>query len=130
MRLLGLDGREYIYNFKKICKEAPNPSSLHLSARKLVQKKLGLCSIYEEVQLLGSRLIVDFFIPDVKVIIEVHGEQHYKFVKHFHKSQATFNRSKARDLAKQEWCNLNEFTYIELAYNKINTWENIIEEHL
>ena len=130
MKLTGLDGREYVYNFKKICKECTNPSSLHLSARKLISKKFALCSVYEEVKLLGSRLIADFFIPDMKVIIEVHGEQHYRYIKHFHKSEAAFNSSKIRDLQKKEWCDVNDFSFIELPYNEHDSWGKIIEEHL
>ena len=130
MKLIGLDGKEYIYNFNKICKEAPNPSLLHLSAREVVKKIFGLCSIYEEVQLLGSKLVADFFIPDMKVMIEVHGEQHYKYIKRFHKTQAGFLRAKKNDISKQEWCNINEYIYIELPYNKIDTWAKIIKESL
>jgi hypothetical protein len=130
MKLLGLDGKEYIYNFKKICREVENPSSLHLSARAVIKKTFGLCSIYEEVQLLGSRLVADFFIPDMKVMIEVHGQQHYKFVKQFHKTEAGFIRSKIRDVNKKEWCDINEFSYIELPFDKIDSWKNIIEEYI
>lgn len=130
MKLTGLDGREYVYNFKKICKESPNPSSLHLSAREVIRKTFGLCSIYEEVQLLGSRLIADFFIPDMRVLIEVNGEQHYNYIKHFHKSESAFVKSKIRDVQKKEWCELNEFSFIELPFNEYDSWGKIIKGFL
>ena len=130
MKLIGLDGIEYIYNFKKICREVENPSSLHLSARAVIKKTFGMCSIYEEVQLLGSRLVADFFIPDMNVIVEVHGEQHYKFIKRFHKTEAGFIRAKNNDISKQEWCRINSYVYIELPYNEIDNWAKIIKENI
>jgi hypothetical protein len=130
MKLTGLDGREYVYNFKKICRESPNPSSLHLSARSIIQEIFTMSAIYEEVQLLGSKLVADFFIPDMEVIIEVHGEQHYKHIPHFHKTKEDFYRAVARDACKKTWAEINNLSYIELPFDKINRWRRIIKEYL
>lgn len=97
-----------------------------MSARELLSKTFPYSSIYEEVTLLGTGLIADFFIPDIRIIVEVHGEQHYKFVKRFHKTQAGFAASKKRDRIKQEWCDLNDIIYIELPFNKKEEWADII----
>ena len=130
MKLIGLDGREYVYNFKKICRESPNPSSLHLSARSIIKEIFTLSAAYEEVQLLGSKLVADFFIPDMETIIEVHGEQHYKHIPHFHKTKEDFYRALARDENKKTWAEINNLSYIELPFNKINQWRRIIKEYL
>ena len=130
MKLIGLDGREYVYNFKKICRESPNPSSLHLSARSIIKEIFTMSAVYEEVQLLGSKLVADFFIPDMETIIEVHGEQHYKHIPHFHKTKEDFYRVLARDENKKTWAEINNLSYIELPFNKINQWRRIIKEYL
>jgi hypothetical protein len=88
-----------------------------------------------EVILTGCRgcfgvLRADFFIPELPRVIEVHGEQHYKYVKHFHKSETDFAVAQKNDLIKQEWCNLNEIGYVELPFNKIKEWKKIINAAL
>lgn len=95
-----------------------------------MSKTFPYSSVYEEVTLLGTGLIADFFIPDVRVIVEVHGEQHYKFVKRFHKTQAGFAASKKRDRIKQEWCDLNDIIYVELPFDRKNEWASILNNIL
>ena len=85
-----------------------------------------MSQIYEEVGILGTGLIADLFIPDLKVMIEVHGAQHYSFIKHFHKTQAGFRSSIKRDKAKREWCELNDIIYVELPFDKVNEWGKIL----
>jgi hypothetical protein len=77
---------------------------------------------------LGTGLIADFFIPDLSILIEVHGEQHYKFVKRFHKTKAGFKKSQLRDQKKKDWCELNDIIFIELPFDKVDDWPNIIKE--
>lgn len=77
---------------------------------------------------MGVGLVADFFIPDLKVLIEVHGEQHYKFVKRFHKTNGGFNASKKRDKMKQEWCELNDIIYVELPFDQKDEWAKILRE--
>ena len=128
IRFIDFDGKEHIFNFKKICKDSSSPSGLHLSARKLLKSRFPFSTIYEEVQLLGTGLIADFFIPDLSVLVEVHGEQHYKFVKRFHKTKAGFKKSQLRDQKKKDWCELNDIIFIELPFDKVDDWPNIIKE--
>lgn len=127
MKVIDFSGKEYNFNFKKLCKEASNPSGLHLKARALIAECFPYSEVYEEVQLIGTKLIADFFIADLKIIVEVHGEQHYKFVKRFHKNIAGFKASQKRDKLKQEWCELNGIIYIELPYDKISNWKKILK---
>lgn len=127
MKFLDLSGRLHIFNFTKICRESSSPSGLHLSARELIKKRFPYSSIYEEVTLLGLGLVADFFIPDLKVMVEVHGEQHYKFVKRFHKSQAGFIASTKRDKLKREWCEINDVVYVELPFDQKSEWAKILK---
>jgi predicted adenine nucleotide alpha hydrolase (AANH) superfamily ATPase len=68
-------------------------------------------------------LFLDFYIPLLKKAIEVHGEQHYKFVAHYHSNAMGFMKHKKRDHDKQEWCESNGIEYIELPYNEdVEQW--------
>lgn len=138
MKTIGTDGRTHVFNPSKSSRECDdeNRSTLHLEARKLLKKKFPYSTIYEEVTLTGckgqgnSLLVSDFYIPDLGIIIEVHGAQHYKYNKHFFKSEEDFKSAQKNDEIKKAWAELNEFIFIELPYNKIKEWEDIINEIL
>lgn len=121
MKIQGFDGK--IYNLK-FGKPKPNCSTFHIKARDLLKKTFPFDSIYEETLLLGSKrfnrpnLRADFFIPSRKILVEVHGEQHYTYKSHFHKNRLSFLEHKSRDLRKIDWCNLNNIIYIEFPYNE------------
>ena len=92
-------------------------------------------TVLEEVKLPGSRcpskkyaLLLDFFIPSLSLVIEVHGQQHYEFCKFFHKTKAGFLTAKKRDFIKEDWCELNSIELIVLKYSdSIEHWRNEIE---
>lgn len=67
----------------------------------------------------GQRLFFDFYLPTLKIFIEVQGIQHIKFSEHFHGDATTFRASKKRDKLKKEWCALNDFTLVCINYNEI-----------
>jgi len=60
----------------------------------------------------GQKLYLDFFIPQLNLIIEVHGRQHEVFVKHFHGDKSGFKKSKERDNTKLEWAQENNYTLV------------------
>ena len=70
--------------------------------------------ILEEFSLPDERLFLDFFMPHHKLCFEYQGLQHDQFVKLFHSDKKGFDRSKARDARKRQWCELNEFILIEV----------------
>lgn len=51
----------------------------------------------------GQKLFLDFWIPSLSLVVEVHGDQHEKFVEHFHGDERGFRESKRRDRLKEEW---------------------------
>lgn len=136
MKYTGFDGRTYsihvtdytVYDDSTISK-----SELHLRARKLIKSIFPCDKILEEVTLPGSkksgeRLFADFFIPSKSLIIEVHGEQHYKYVKFFHGDNLSFIKSRLRDNDKKEWAEINNITIVELPYNQTDIeWKEKIE---
>lgn len=135
MKVIGLDGNEHNLNFivNSSCRD--KVSSYHQSARELIKTMFPMHRVYEEVTLPGSStttnkkaLYADFFIPSLKIIIEVQGEQHYKFSAFFHKNKKDFYMALARDRDKKEYCQINDFTIVELPYTEnIDEWRNRIE---
>jgi hypothetical protein len=134
MNILGLDGKNYSWNPSANQADTENRSSLHMMAKDLLNELFPHDRVLEEVSLPGSKtkyrntvLRADFFIPNRNLIIEVHGEQHYKFNKFFFKNKLHFYRAKARDNDKREWCDINSIKLVELNYNEdINEWRRKI----
>lgn len=104
-----------------------NKSSLHLKARQILKNCYPTLQVLEEVPVPIKRsdsYYIDFYIPMLKTAVEVHGEQHYKFVQFYHNNQLGFLRSQKRDREKREWCELNNIRYIELPFTESeNEWE-------
>jgi hypothetical protein len=137
-KVLGLNGREYKISFAKnnvYLDDNKAKSSYHLKARKLLRSIFTSYRIIEEVQLPGTKevgfspyLYLDFFVPNLDLAVEVHGEQHYKFIKHFHGTSRGFLESQNRDRRKAQWCELNNIQLIELKHSdSIEKWRDQIE---
>jgi hypothetical protein len=133
----GFDGKDHKFNYhkNKSRKSRSNKSSYHKEARDLISNLLGNYSVYEEVTLPGSKklsraslLYADFYIPELALIIEVHGEQHYNYSHFFHKNKYNFFKSKNRDKDKIEWCEINEIDVVILPYNEREKWTQMITE--
>jgi hypothetical protein len=111
-----------------------NKSTLHLRARQLIKQIFPTMQILEEVPIplrKSEVLYLDFYLPLNKFCIEVHGEQHYKFVAHYHNNKMGFIKHKKRDKDKQEWCDINNIRYVELPFDENDTkWQQrIISEY-
>ena len=132
MKVKGLDNHEYNLKLKNNTRE--NCSKGHELARQILKEIFPSYIIYEEITLPGSKektqtkpLYADFLIPNIRIIVEVHGQQHYTYSSFFHKDKLDFYRSKKRDQIKKKWCELNNFSYIELKYDRQSKWrEDII----
>jgi hypothetical protein len=107
-----------------------NKSQIHLRARSLLNTIYPTLQILEEVPITvrrGETLYLDFYIPLIKSCIEVHGEQHYKFIGHYHNNKYNFMKSKKRDRDKAEWCRINRIDHLVLPFDKSDDeWRNII----
>jgi hypothetical protein len=71
----------------------------------------------------GTKLFFDFFIRELGIFVEVQGEQHEKFVKHFHGDKAGLDAQRARDNLKLQYVEEKKKCLIRFKYN-----ENITEE--
>jgi L-lactate utilization protein LutB len=131
MTVIDLDGN--ISNWSllgKIKNLRNNQSSLHKKTLELLKEIYPTIQILQEVSIPLRRhetLYLDFYLPMLKKAIEVHGEQHYKFVAHYHNNALGFIRHKKRDSDKKSWCDINNIEYIELPYNEnIEQWKQRI----
>ena len=96
-------------------------SKLHLTARNILVEMFPTVQVLEEVLIpitRNERGYLDFYINTIKLAIEVHGQQHYKFNSLFHTSAQDFANQKKKDRRKKEWCEYNNITYVELPYNE------------
>ncbi len=101
-------------------------SNLHKKARTLLQEVYPLELILEEVLIPitnSVNLYLDFYIPSLKLSIEINGKQHYFYTPYFHKSKLNFLKAKVKDKNKKKWCELNNITPIHLKYNEEKLWE-------
>jgi hypothetical protein len=108
-----------------------NKSSYHLKARELLTDLFPTLQILEEVPIPLRRsetLFLDFYLPLKKLCLEIHGEQHYKFVAFYHSNMLGFLKAQKRDKEKQEWCSINNIQFIELPYDEsIDDWRQRIQ---
>ena len=70
--------------------------------------------IFEEVRVPDDGFILDFFIPSLDLVIEVHGKQHTEHVRYFHKTRQEFHKQQDIDQRKRDWCELNGFRLLEI----------------
>ena len=122
MKVIGLDGNSY--NWKPKSNNGIK-SKLHKKAKKTLDICYPYDTIYEEVSIPGTKttarrgtLRADLYIPNRNLIVEVHGEQQFKFNKFHYKDKLSFFRAQARDRDKLEWCSLNEIRFVTFNYNE------------
>ncbi len=63
---------------------------------------------------LSGRLRVDFFIKELRTVVEVDGAQHQEFSSFFHGDADGFKDARARDEKKQEICDRSGWHLIRL----------------
>jgi very-short-patch-repair endonuclease len=70
--------------------------------------------VFEEFRVVGSRLSLDFYNANKKIAIEVQGDQHVKYVKHFHKNRMKYLDQLKRDQKKLDFCEMNGIKLVEI----------------
>jgi hypothetical protein len=129
MQIKDLDGNSHNWHLTGNMAKGKinNRSSLHLQARELLSTVFPTLQLLEEVPIplrKSETLYLDFYLPLKKMCVEVHGEQHYKFVQFYHNNILGFLKSQKRDREKAEWCSNNGIRYVVLPYDEKTTeWE-------
>ena len=67
----------------------------------------------------GFQLPYDFEISGLKIVIEVQGEQHYRYTPTFHENIDDFHRQQRRDKVKKQFAESSGYTFIEITYPEI-----------
>lgn len=125
MRVVDLDGHVYDWSLVGNSTNRISRSDPHLQCRAFLKERFPLAFILEEVAVYihtKDIAFLDFYIPLYKTAIEVHGEQHYQYVPHFHGSKLNFFRALKKDKEKQEWCELNGIRYVALKHDEQDRW--------
>lgn len=97
--------------------------------RKLGEALLGMFPnivIYTEVPCFGTKMRLDFFLPELRLCVEWDGEQHKEFNPFFHGTKKRFLAQKNRDVKKEEWCEVNGFRIIRVNDDNFDALESLI----
>ena len=113
MKLLATDGKTHSIHFgtqyklknKDACK-----SNLQYECGQIIQNYFPTAQVLEEVYIPFEKFYLDFFIPTLKIVFEIQGQQHYEYNKFFFKNKTNFNNAKLRDFRKEKWCAINDIT--------------------
>ena len=71
-------------------------------------------------------LTVDFYLPDLNMIIEMNGEQHYQYVEHFHTKVWTLEDQQIRDDTLRAYCKTHRINLLEIKYDEIDCIPKIL----
>lgn len=78
----------------------------------------------------NQKLYLDIFIPQLGIVIEVHGRQHDEFVEHFHSDERGFRLSRYRDRLKEEWVDQSGYTMVILRERDLPITSDVLLERI
>tara|TARA_R110000822_G_scaffold272580_1_gene395088 strand:- start:384 stop:1121 length:738 start_codon:yes stop_codon:yes gene_type:complete len=78
----------------------------------------------------NKELPFDFYLPTHNLIIEYHGEQHYKEVPFFEKAGGGFEGRKYRDTIKEKFALAKEMSYLVISYRHYKEINIILNKQL
>lgn len=78
----------------------------------------------------GKKLPFDFFLPTYNIVIEYHGEQHYKKLPFFEKTGGGFEGRKYRDAIKEKFVLAEKMSYIIISYKQKKEINNILNKQI
>jgi hypothetical protein len=119
IKFRGLDGKEYKLDIspnkhpmrtKNSCK-----SKIQYDCGQFLKSQHKFTPILEELYIPGHDFYFDFFIPSIKLAIEIDGRQHDEYVPYFHKNKQNFIKAKERDDSKYELCKINDWEFIRVS---------------
>jgi hypothetical protein len=125
-----LDGKAYRkeVNYKKHGKVEARASAISEALYKKICELLPGYGILCEFPCVGltPTLYLDFVIMgSVRLAFEADGQQHSKFIPHFHGTRSGFARQKINDVSKERWCMANGIKLIRVS--SMSEVENLVE---
>jgi len=116
IRLLNGDFEDVIIKNYLIDRNGFSKSKFQTQIKEELIKEYPTDIICEEVYIKGEKFYLDFFLPALKIVIEVNGRQHSEHVKFFHRTKQEFEKQQLTDRRKKEWCDINGFKMVEIGY--------------
>lgn len=71
-------------------------------------------------------LLADFYLPDLNLIIEMNGQQHYQYVEHFNTKDWTLEDQQIRDDTLRAYCCDHGVNLLEIKYDEIDRIPKIL----
>lgn len=109
---------------EKICEESmnkilPNPK---------IQTQFHIDNILDTVTNSYRFIRADFYLPDYNTIVEVDGEQHYKYIPKYHeKGYSYYNDRVNRDNCLVRYCKENSISLLRIPWCDISRIDDIIK---
>ena len=67
----------------------------------------------------NTQLFFDFFMPELRVLIEVQGQQHYAFNKFYHQHKDKFDDQVYRDKLKTQFAAELKYKLLQISYKEV-----------
>ena len=77
-----------------------------------------------------KHLMVDFYLPDYRMFIEMNGEQHYKKIAYFHQDSWTFEDQQIRDESLRQYSKRHNVRLLVIKYDEIKKIPKILSAAL
>ena len=74
--------------------------------------------------------MVDFYLPDYRMFIEMNGEQHYKNIAYFHQDSWTFEDQQIRDESLRQYSKRHNVRLLVIKYDEIKKIPKILSAAL
>lgn len=77
-----------------------------------------------------QHLMIDFYLPDYRMFIEMNGEQHYKYIACFHQDSWTFEDQQIRDESLRQYSKRHNVRLLVIKYDEIKKIPKILSSAL
>lgn len=84
--------------------------------KQLLETKLDIIFTKTRFKYNGNRYEFDGYNEEHKIALEYHGEQHYIYPNHWHKTEELFKAAQQRDKDKEQYCKDNDIKLIIIPY--------------
>ena len=117
MKFILLDGTTTKVSIKPLewpFRPRETSSQLEWECGEYLRAKYPLYVVLAQFTIPGTRMSLDYYVPQLNVAYEVQGEQHTYFNEFFHHSPQEFAGQQQRDGSKSKWCALNHIKLIQI----------------
>lgn len=115
-------GRTKVSNIELYCLEQLN-IILHTN----IIHQYIISKVYDSIINKYRRLEVDFYIPELKTIIEYDGLPHFEYLERYHKNYNYFSDRVNRDRCLEQYCKENNIRLLRISYKDNNRIPEIIK---